>query len=124
MLKIRLSRVGRKHVAKYRVVLTDHRESAKHGFIKILGSYDPHTKSLIMDMDEAAGYIKNGAQYSDTLAKIVANKKSLIENHKSVYVEKNQAIVPINKKNNPFILEAKNINLDKMLFLIATNEIA
>lgn len=30
MLKIRLSRVGRKHVAKYRVVLTEHRESAKH----------------------------------------------------------------------------------------------
>jgi small subunit ribosomal protein S16 len=74
MLKIRLSRVGRKHVAKYRVVLTDHRESAKHGFIKVLGSYDPHTKVLIMDMDEAAGYIKNGAQYSDTLARIVAKK--------------------------------------------------
>jgi small subunit ribosomal protein S16 len=74
MLKIRLSRVGRKHVAKYRVVLTDHRESAKHGFIKVLGSYDPHTKILIMDMDEAAGYIKNGAQYSDTLARIVAKK--------------------------------------------------
>ncbi len=75
MLKIRLSRVGRKHIAKYRVVLTEHRESAKHGFIKILGSYDPHTKTLVMDMDEAAGYIKNGAQYSDTLAKIIAHKK-------------------------------------------------
>jgi small subunit ribosomal protein S16 len=75
MLKIRLSRVGRKHVAKYRVVLTEHRESAKHGFIKILGSYDPHTKTLVMDMDEAAWYVKNGAQYSDTLAKIIAHKK-------------------------------------------------
>ncbi len=74
MLKIRLSRVGRKHVAKYRVVLTEHRQAAKHGFIKILGSYDPHTKALIMDMEEAAGYIKNGAQYSDTLAKIIAKK--------------------------------------------------
>ncbi len=75
MLKIRLSRVGRKHIAKFRVVLTDHRESAKHGFIKVLGSYDPHTKMLDMDMDEAAGYIKNGAQYSDTLARIIAAKK-------------------------------------------------
>jgi small subunit ribosomal protein S16 len=74
MLKIRLSRVGRKHIAKYRVVLTEHRQSAKHGFIKILGSYDPHTKILDMDMDEAALYIKNGAQYSDTLARIVAKK--------------------------------------------------
>lgn len=75
MLKIRLSRVGRKHVAKYRVVLTEHRQSAKHGFLKILGSYDPHTKALDLNMDEVAGYIKNGAQYSDTLARIIAAKK-------------------------------------------------
>lgn len=74
MLKIRLSRVGRKHVAKYRVVLTEHRQSAKHGFIKILGSYDPHTKTLDMNMEEAQGYINNGAQYSDTLARIIAKK--------------------------------------------------
>jgi len=74
MLKIRLSRVGRKHVAKYRVVLTEHRQSAKHGFMKILGSYDPHTKTLDMNMEEAQGYINNGAQYSDTLARIIAKK--------------------------------------------------
>lgn len=72
MLKIRLSRVGRKHIAKYRIVLTDHRQSAKHGFIKVLGSYDPHTKTLDMDRTEADSYIKNGAQYSETLAKIIA----------------------------------------------------
>ncbi len=74
MLKIRLSRVGRKHVVKYRVVLTEHKQSAKHGFIKVLGSYDPHTKTLDMDFDLAQSYIKNGAQYSETLAKIVAKK--------------------------------------------------
>ncbi len=75
MLKIRLSRVGRKHVAKYRVVLTEHRQSAKHGFIKVLGSYDPYTKTLDMDMATAEQYIKNGAQYSETLAKIIARSK-------------------------------------------------
>ena len=74
MLKIRLSRVGRKHVALFRVVLTEHRQSAKHGFIKVLGSYDPQTKNLVMDFDTANEYIKNGAQYSETLAKIVAKK--------------------------------------------------
>lgn len=74
MLKIRLSRVGRKHVAKYRVVLTEHRQSAKHGFIKVLGSYDPHTKTLVMNQAEVDKYIANGAQYSETLAKLVAKK--------------------------------------------------
>lgn len=71
MLKIRLSRVGRKHIVTYRVVLTDHRQSAKHGYIEVLGSYDPHTKKLDMDMDTAKKYIASGAQYSDTLARIV-----------------------------------------------------
>lgn len=75
MLKIRLSRVGRKHVAKYRVVLTEHRQAAKHGFIKVLGSYDPHTKTLDMDMETAQHYINNGAQYSETLQKILARSK-------------------------------------------------
>lgn len=75
MLKIRLSRVGRKHVAKYRVVLTEHRQAAKHGFIKVLGSYDPHTKTLDMDMEAAEQYIKNGAKYSETMEKILARSK-------------------------------------------------
>ncbi len=74
MLKIRLSRVGRKHVALFRVVLTEHRKSAKHGFIKVLGSYNPHTKVLDMNMEEANKYIKTGAQYSETLAKIIARQ--------------------------------------------------
>lgn len=75
MLKIRLSRVGRKHVSKYRVVLTDHKQAVKHGFIKVLGSYDPHTKNLDIDTALAEEYIKNGAQYSETLAKIIARNK-------------------------------------------------
>lgn len=76
MLKIRLSRVGRKHVVKYRVVLTDHRQSAKHGYIDVLGSYDPHTKVLDMDMETAQKYIASGAQYSDTVARIVKQTHS------------------------------------------------
>jgi hypothetical protein len=35
-----------------------------------------HIQRLLdMDMAEAAWYIKNGAQYSDTLARIIAAKK-------------------------------------------------
>lgn len=73
MLKIRLSRTGRKHVAFYRVVLTEHKKAAKHGFIKVLGHYDPITKVLDMNTQEADAYIKNGAQYSPTMVKILAH---------------------------------------------------
>jgi small subunit ribosomal protein S16 len=71
MLKIRLSRVGRKHVPLYRIVVTEHSQAAKHGYIKVLGHYNPVTKVLEFDAAEAAKYVKNGAQYSETLQKIL-----------------------------------------------------
>ena len=71
MLKIRLSRVGRKHVALYRIVLTEHTQAAKHGYIKVLGHYNPITKALEFDAVEAAKHVANGAQYSDTLANVL-----------------------------------------------------
>lgn len=71
MLKIRLSRAGRKHVPFYRIVLTEHSKAAKHGYIKVLGFYNPITKEFNFDKETAEGYVKNGAQYSDTLAKLL-----------------------------------------------------
>jgi len=71
MLKIRLSRSGRKHVPFFHIVLTEHSQSAKHGYIKILGFYNPITKELKFDQEGADGYVKNGAQYSETLTKIL-----------------------------------------------------
>ena len=71
MLKIRLSRVGRKHVPIYRIVVTEHAQAAKHGYIKVLGHYNPITKALEFDAVEAEKYIKNGAQYSETVARIL-----------------------------------------------------
>lgn len=75
MLKIRLSRAGRKHVPFFRIVLTEHSQSAKHGYIKVLGHYNPITKELEFDREEAAKYIKNGAQYSPTVEKILNRAK-------------------------------------------------
>jgi len=54
MLKIRLSRSGRKHVPFFHIVLTEHSQSAKHGYIKILGYYNATTKELKFDEADAA----------------------------------------------------------------------
>ena len=76
MLKIRLSRAGRKHVPFFRIVLTEHRQSAKHGYMKVLGHYNPITKEFALDTAEADRLIANGAQYSDTLKRIVEQRKT------------------------------------------------
>lgn len=75
MLKIRLSRAGRKHVPFFRIVLTEHTQAAKHGYIKVLGHYNPRTKELQFDATAAAGYVANGAQFSETLTKILERAK-------------------------------------------------
>ena len=75
MLKIRLSRAGRKHVPFFRIVLTEHSQSAKHGYIKVLGHYNPITKVLEFDREEAEKYLKNGAQFSPTVEKILNRAK-------------------------------------------------
>ncbi len=75
MLKIRLSRAGRKHVPFFRIVLTEHSQSAKHGYIKVLGHYNPITKVLEFNQEEADKHIKNGAQYSPTVEKILNRAK-------------------------------------------------
>ncbi len=71
MLKIRLSRAGRKHVPFYRIVLTEHSQAAKHGYISVLGHYNPISKEFVFDKEAADKYVKNGAQYSDTLKKLI-----------------------------------------------------
>ena len=71
MLKIRLARTGRKRIPFFRIVLTEHRAAAQHGYMKVLGFYNPITKELKLDQEEAKKYIAHGAQYSDSLKKIV-----------------------------------------------------
>ena len=83
MLKIRLQRVGRKHIPTFRVVLTDSRNSTKSGrFLEILGSYDPRNdESKIVDAERVKYWISKGAKLSGTVhnflvhAKIIQGKK-------------------------------------------------
>ncbi len=75
MLKIRLSRAWRKNLPFYRIVLTEAKKAPSHGYQKVLGFYNPLTKEFNIDKEEADKYVKNWAQYSDTLKKILAKTK-------------------------------------------------
>ena len=46
MLKIRLSRAGKRNSPFFRVVLTEHSAAAKHGYKEVLGFYNPLSKEL------------------------------------------------------------------------------
>lgn len=90
MLAIRLARTGKKHQAYFRVVVSDSKKTPTAKFIEILGNFDPHAKKLTIDKEKLATYLKNGAQPSNTLAKLLKAEK--IELPKWVKItEKNKA---------------------------------
>lgn len=69
MLAIRLQRTGRKGHAQFRVVVQDARLSPSSGrVVTRLGSYNPHTKTAVIDTEKAKFYLDHGAQPSDRIA--------------------------------------------------------
>lgn len=71
MVRIRLTRTGRKNYAQYRVVVTPKREKRDSMAIEILGSYNPHTKELKLNKERAAYWISVGAQPSESVARLL-----------------------------------------------------
>jgi len=76
MLAIRMQRTGRKGHAMYRVIVQDsHRQPTSGRIVANLGSYDPHTKTTTLKKDEATTFLKNGAQPSDRVVKLLQAEK-------------------------------------------------
>ena len=76
MLAIRMQRTGRKGHAMYRVVVQDsHRQPTSGRVVANLGSYDPHTKETTLDTAQASTFLKNGAQPSDRVVKLLQAQK-------------------------------------------------
>jgi len=71
MLVIRLSRHGRKNLAVYRVVLSEHTKPVKCWYKEVLWSYDPVKHILKVDVDSIVSWIAKWAQPSERLAKLL-----------------------------------------------------
>jgi len=71
---IRLRRMGAKKKAFYRIVVSDSRSTPSGRFLDILGTYDPGTDpaTVKLDLDRTDGWIKKGAQASDTVKSLIS----------------------------------------------------
>lgn len=71
---IRLRRMGAKKNAFYRIVVSDSRSTPRGRFLDILGTYDPGTDpaTVKLDLDRTDGWIKKGAQASDTVKSLIS----------------------------------------------------
>jgi small subunit ribosomal protein S16 len=75
MLVIRMQRTGRKGHAMFRVVVQDSQRTPTSGkVVARLGSYDPHSKAIVLDKEKAAFYLEHGAQPSDRVARMLKSE--------------------------------------------------
>lgn len=81
MLTIRLSRVGKKNMPLYRVIVSEKHKDLYGSSLEILGSYNPHTKELKIDAEKTKHWISKGAGMSNTVNNLLIEKK-IIEGKK------------------------------------------
>lgn len=75
MLKIKLSRIGKKKHPIYRLIVSEVGRDPYGKNLEILGSYDPHTKALNVEADRVKHWISNGAQMTDTVNNLFVGNK-------------------------------------------------
>lgn len=69
MLKVRMSRGGRRYLPNYTIVATDSRSPRDSKFLQKLGKYDPQSETPLKDINVEGikGWMNKGAQLSDTV---------------------------------------------------------
>ncbi len=72
-VKIRLRRMGYKKHPIYRVIVADSRSPRDGRFIEEIGTYDPNKEpaDIKIDAEAAKKWINDGAQPTDTVAKLL-----------------------------------------------------
>ena len=75
MLAIRLARFGAKKKPTYRVVVIDKERARNSRSVEVVGHYNPIAKpaQVQLDRERIEYWIKNGAQPSDTVNRLLKN---------------------------------------------------
>ncbi len=71
MLKIKLSRVGRKNQPAYRIVINERRDKRDGKYVEQVGFYNPVTKELTIDVPLYQSWVAKGAIPTKTVARLL-----------------------------------------------------
>lgn len=71
MVRIRLSRAGRKKHPVYRMIVVDSKKPRETKAIEYIGTYDPILKTGNINVEKAMEWINKGAQPSERVLKIL-----------------------------------------------------
>ncbi len=75
MLMIRLARFGAKKKPSYRLVVIDKERARNSRSVEVVGFYNPVSQPHVVNLkhDRIEHWIKNGAQPSDTVTRLLKN---------------------------------------------------
>ena len=75
-VKIRFTRIGKKHAPVYRIVATDSRKKRDGKCLENLGTYNPMTKEIVQfHADRIAYWISVGAIVTDSVQRLIKIKQ-------------------------------------------------
>lgn len=103
MLKIRLTRMGKKHQPSYRVVVTPKENPVKGQYLDLVGTYNPLKEEINLELEKIGQWLDKGALPSERVARLLAKAglkhKSIIVKH---YQPKAKTVVmePVAEKEN------------------------
>ncbi|MEQ9230377.1 MAG: 30S ribosomal protein S16, partial [Cyclobacteriaceae bacterium] len=89
-VKIRLTRRGRKKLARYDVVIADARSPRDGKFIEKIGLYNPNTNPATIEINEekAFDWVMKGAQPTDSVRAMLSYKGIMLKKHLQLGVNK------------------------------------
>lgn len=109
MLIIRLRRTGKRNQAQYRIVVAEKTSPIKGKFLDLIGTYNPHTKAVVVDKEKLFFWIGNGSQISNSVAKLVKLAKII---HPKISVKLNVKKLP-RKKTDEAKIKSPSKQSDK-----------
>lgn len=78
MLTMRLQRIGKRGQAYFRIIVTEHTKKPQGEYLELLGSYDPHKKSLLVKKERIEHWMSKGVQLSPTVNNLLVNNKIIV----------------------------------------------
>ncbi len=104
MLAIRMQRVGRTGYVTYRLAVQEAQRHPSSGrVVAYVGSYNPHTKETVVQVEAAQKYLDNGAQPSPRVVKLLKDAGVKLPSWVKQYDAKSKTIRHADKlrKNQP-----------------------
>ena len=67
MLAIKFKRIGKKHQASFRIIVTEKRSKLQGRYVDDLGWFNPHNSQFNINKERVNHWLKNGAQPTDSI---------------------------------------------------------